>query len=195
MHRKLIPIAIILIVIGCRSDSDRVAEMATRHASEQAELSRQTVKLQNELVEGTQKLVEADAQARRDFLELEGKLDDQRVEVGRRHDELESERREIAKQRYRDPIVANALIAAATLLACLLPMLLAGWLLRSQLNETDEFTATEILLEEISARHPALASPSRPAMNHESNTSTPRIADETRRELPNDPQPSPNTTI
>ena len=195
MRKTMIPIAIILIVAGCQSDSDRVAELASRHATQQAELSRETVKLQNELVEGTRKLVEADAQARRDFLKLEGKLDEQRVEVGRRHDELEGERREIAKQRYRDPIVTNTLIAAATLLACLLPMLLAGWLLRSQLDETEEHTATEILLDEISARHPALASPSRPAMNHESNTSTPRIADETRRELPNDPQPSPNTTI
>jgi hypothetical protein len=194
MRKTMIPIAIILIVAGCQSDSDRVAELASRHATQQAELSRETVKLQNELVEGTRKLVEADAQARRDFLKLEGKLDEQRVEVGRRHDELESERREIAKQRYRDPIVANALIAAATLLACLLPMLLAGWLLRSQLDETEEHTATEILLDEISARHPALASPSRPAMNHESNNSTPRIADETDREPPNDPQPSTNTT-
>lgn len=195
MRRTMSLIAIVLIAIGCQSDSDRVAELASRHAAQQNELSRETVKLQNELVEGTQKLVEADAQARRDFLELEGQLAEQRAEVGRRHDELEDERREIAKHRYRDPIVANALIAAATLLACLLPMLLAGWLLRSQLDATDDYTATEILLDEISARHPALASPSRPAMNHESNTSTSRIADETRREPPNDPQPSPNTTI
>ena len=195
MRRTMIPIAIVLIAIGCQSDSDRVAELASRHATQQNELSRETVKLQNELVEGTQKLVEADAQARRDFLELEGKLDEQRVEVGRRHDELEDERREIAKQRYRDPIVANAVIAAATLLACVLPMLLAGWLLRAQLNETEEHTATEILLEEISAKHPALASPSRPAMNHEPNTSNPRIVNETRREPPSDPQPSSNTTI
>jgi hypothetical protein len=191
----MITIAIVLIAIGCQSDSDRVAELASRHATQQAELSRETVKLQNELVEGTQKLVEADAQARRDFLELEGKLDEQRVEVGRRHDELESERREIAKQRYRDPLVANALLAVATLLACLLPMLLAGWLLRSQLNETDDYTATEMLLDEITARHPTLASPSRPAMNHDSNDSTPKIADDTRRQPPNDPEPTTNTTI
>ncbi|MBP62006.1 MAG: hypothetical protein CMJ62_10840 [Planctomycetaceae bacterium] len=195
MHRKLIPIAIVVIAIGCKNDSDRVAELASRHATQQAELSRETVKLQNELVEGTQKLVEADARARRDFLTLEGKLDEQRVEVGRRHDELEDERREIAKQRSRDPIVANALIAAATLLACLLPMLLAGWLLRSQLNEADEFTATEILLEEITARHPALAPASRPAMNHDSDRSAPKIADETRRQPPNDFDPLTNTTI
>ena len=194
MHRTMISIATIVIAIGCANDSDRVAELASRHATQQNELSRETVKLQNELVEGTQKLVEADAHARRDFLELEGKLDEQRGEVGRRHDELESERREIAKQRYRDPIVANALIAAATLLACLLPMLLAGWLLRAQLNETDEYTATEILLEEITARHPALASPSRRVMNHDSGSLAPKLADETRREPPDDSDLSTNTT-
>ena len=195
MHRTLIPIAIGVIAIGCRNDNDRIAELASRHATQQAELSRETVKLQNELVAGTHKLVEADAQARRDFLVLEGKLDEQRMEVGRRHDELEGERREIAKHRHRDPIVANALVAVATLLACLLPMLLAGWLLRAQLNETDEHTATEILLNEITARHPPLASSSRPAMNHDPNSSTPNIADEPHRQPPSDSSPSTNTTI
>ncbi len=81
MKRTMIPIAIVVIAIGCQSDSDRVAELASRHATQQAELSRETVRLQTELIEGTQQLVEADAQARRDFLELEGKLDDQRAEL------------------------------------------------------------------------------------------------------------------
>ncbi len=189
MHRMLIPIAIVVIAIGCKNDNDRIAEMASRHATQQAELSRETVKLQNELIEGTQELVEADAQARIDFLALEAKLDEQRSEVGRRHDELEDERRSLAKQRHRDPIVANALIAVATLLACLLPMLLAGWLLRSQLNETDEFTATEILLDEIAANHPTLASVNRLAMNHDSSRSHPTIGNEAQRQSPTDSNP------
>ena len=101
MTRTMIPIAIVVIAIGCQSDSDRVAELASRHATQQAELSRETVKLQAELIEGTQQLVEADALARRDFLELEGKLDEQRAELGRRHDDLEHERRDAAGSREK----------------------------------------------------------------------------------------------
>ena len=79
MPRIMIPMAIIVIAIGCQSESDRVAELASRHATQQSELSRETIELQAELVEGTQQLVATDAQARRDFIELEGKLDDQRA--------------------------------------------------------------------------------------------------------------------
>ena len=179
MVRTMIPIAIIVIAIGCQNDSDRVSELATRHATQQAELSRETVKLQAELIEGTQQLVEADAQARRDFLELEGKLDDQRAELGRRHDDLEEERRDIATQRYRDPIVANVVIAVGSVLACLLPLLLAGYLLRCQLREPEDHTATEILLDEIVATHPALMASGRPLIAHNPGDSVPNIAGDT----------------
>ena len=194
MVRIMIPIAIVVMAIGCQNDSDRIAELASQHAIRQSELSRETIELQAELIVGTQQLVEADSQARRDFIELGGKLDEQRAEMARRHDDLETERRAIAKQRHRDPIVANALIAVATLLACLLPMLLAGWLLRSQLNETEEFATTEILLDELTARHPALTDSGCLAMNHDSNRSHPKIADETPQQPPNDSRPSTNTT-
>ena len=193
MPRTMIPIAIVVIAIGCQNDSDRVSELATRHATQQAELSRETVKLQAELIEGTHQLVEADAQARRDFLELEGKLDVQRAELGRRHDDLEHERREIATQRFRDPIVANAVIAVGTLLACLIPMLLAGYLLRCQLGEQDDHTATEILLDEIAAGQLAFGASSRTAMTHDPDRSTPRITDDTDRQTPDDPDQSSHT--
>ena len=175
MKRNMIVIAIVMMAVGCQTESERVAELATRHASEQAQLSRETVELQTELIEGTRQLVDADAQSRRDFLELEGKLDEQRVEIGHRHDELERERRDIAKQRYRDPIIANAVAAIGTLLACLLTLLLAGYLLRAQLHEQDDYTITEILLDEIAIESPAFEQTKVPALDHESDT--PRLAD------------------
>ena len=193
MERTMMLIAIILIATGCQSDSDRVAELASRHATQQSELSRETVRLQTELIEGTQQLVEADAEARRDFLELEGKLDEQRAELGRRHDDLEDKRREIATHRYRDPVVANAVIAVGSLLACLLPLLLAGYLLRCQLGEQDDHTTTEILLNEIAGGHPALVPSSRTALNHDPDSSAPRIADETHQQSPDRPDPSTQT--
>lgn len=175
MERTMIPIAIILIAGGCQSDSDRIAELASRHATEQSQLSQETVKLQTELVEGTRQLVAADAQSRRDFLELEGQLDEQRAKIARRHDELEDERRDLARQRVRAPVVANAVVAVGSLLACLLPLVLAGYLLRSQLGESEDHSVTEVLLDEIAAGHPALAPPNDPLMAHGSSRSPPRI--------------------
>ena len=173
MERIVLPTAILMIAVGCQSESERVAELASRHATQQAELSRETVELQTELVEGTQQLVKADAQARRDFLELQGNLDKQRAEIERHHDELDGERRDLAKQRHRDPIVAEALLAIGSLLACLLPLLLAGYLLRCQLGESGDHATTEILLDEVAATHSALAVSNRPALNHSSDSSEP----------------------
>ncbi len=178
MHRKLIPIALLASTIGCQNDNDRVAELASRHATQQSELSRETVELQTELVEGTRQLVEADSQSRKDFLEREGKLDVQRAEIGQRHDELESERREIARQRYRDPIIANSVTVIGALLACLLPLLLAGYLLKSQLDEQDDHAITEVLLEEIAAAHSAFVRSNAPTLGHNPDDSTPKLPED-----------------
>jgi hypothetical protein len=48
----------------------------------------------------------------------------QRAEFDRQRDGLERERRELAAQRGRDPIVAQAIGAFGIMLACLLPLLL-----------------------------------------------------------------------
>ena len=48
MERNMIPIAIVMIAIGCQTDSDRVAELASRHATEQSQLSRETVERSEE---------------------------------------------------------------------------------------------------------------------------------------------------
>lgn len=179
MVRTAMLMAVMVITAGCQNENDRLAEMASRHAAQQSELSKETVRLQSELVEGTQNLVEADAAARRDFIELGAKLDKQRAEIARGQEELHGERRDIAEQRHRDPIVANAVLAAGSLLACLLPLLLAAYLLRSQLEEPDDHATTELLLAEIAARHPAFDSPARPLIGDRQAPSPPRIeADE-----------------
>ena len=99
--------------------------------------------------------------------------------MGEHEKDLEEERRDIATQRYRDPIVANAVIAVGSLLACLLPLLLAGYLLRCQLREPEDHAATEILLDEIVATHPALMASGRPLIGHNPGDSVPNIAGDT----------------
>ena len=157
MNRTAILVPIIMMAIGCQNDDDRIADMATQHAKQQAELSRGTVELQTELVDGTQQLVGADAQARRDFLELEGRLDTQRALIDRRSEELAEARLELAKQQSRDPIVADAVITVGAILACMFPMLFAAYMLRTQSYHSDDQVASDFLLNEIFAIHPSLA--------------------------------------
>jgi hypothetical protein len=177
MTRPMILAAVTLTAIGCGSDSDRVAELATRHATQQSELSCETVELQTELAEGTQQLIGTDAQARRDFLELQEKLDEQRVEIGRRRDELSEARHDLMERQSNDPVIATAVISIGTLATCLLPLFLAGCLLRCQFDPTDDHLSNEILLDEIAALHLPLPALDRiePTLAH--GEATPRITD------------------
>jgi len=175
MPRTITVMTIVVIAIGCQDDNKRMAEQASRHATQQAELSRVTIELQTELAEGAKHLVEADAEARRDFLKLEERLGEQQAEIRRQRDDLDDGLRDIAKQRFRDPIVANAVIAIGTLLACLLPLAVAVYLLQSNLSESDDHSVTEILLQEVTATHPALHDPEHQNIDHSSNDTAPRI--------------------
>lgn len=177
MTRPMIVTAVILAAIGCQGDSDRVAELATRHATQQSELSRETVELQTEIAEGTQQLIGTDAQARRDFLELHERLDEQRVEIGRQRDELSEARRDIVERQADAPVIATAVISIGTLVTCLLPLLLAGHLLRCQFGPTDDQLASEILLDEIATLHRPLPALDRNEPNHAQAEATPRITD------------------
>lgn len=180
MFKIIVPVATALtIATGCQSNTDHVvAELATRHATEQAELSRETVALQSELVDGTQQLVGSDAQARRDFLELESRLDEQRAEISQRRDALAQTQRELTKQQARAPVVANALLAVGTTLTCLLPLLLAGYLLRYQLDRSSEGLAADVLLDEIAAVHQELFSPQQVAFDHAIDETDPRLGED-----------------
>ena len=180
MFKIIVPVATALtIATGCQSNTDHVvAELATRHATEQAELSRETVALQSELVDGTQQLVGSDAQARRDFLELESRLDEQRAEISQRRDALAQTQRELTKQQARAPVVANALLAVGTTLTCLLPLLLAGYLLRYQLDRSSGGLAADVLLDEIAAVHQELFSPQQVAFDHAIDETDPRLGED-----------------
>ena len=75
------------------------------------------------------------------------------------HDALEAERKAIAARRHRDPIIANAVTGVGLTLACLLPLVLCWYLLRSVHDEQDDAIVTEILIEELGSEHPTLLPP------------------------------------
>ncbi len=158
--RSLIPILATVIALAAGCDEDReVAQVAREAANRQAEQNRQIAK-QNQEISGTTKaLVEADAQARKEVLAAQKQLQSQQAEVGHQRDQLEAERKEIAAQRQWDSILAAAVTAAAALLACLLPVALSWYLLRTLHDERTDPELTAMLVAEVASPEPRLFPP------------------------------------
>lgn len=157
----------LVLAIGCQSDGERVAEVAREAAQRQAEQSKQMVQLQNQVAEGSRRLVEAEAKARADMTAIQRDLQQSQTEIGRQRDQLEVERRQIATERYWDALLGNSITAAAALLACLLPLLLCWALLRRPSHDHEAGAAlAEFLVQELASNHPVLlpADPPRPLL-------------------------------
>jgi hypothetical protein len=171
--RSLVLLAAFAPMIGCReSESERLARMAEDATQRQAEQNQELVRLNRDVAEAHKRLVDADGTARQEVLELQRELAERHAEgreglnrlrqemqaaareerssLDRRQEDLEQERRELAAQREREPIVAAAITGAATLLACLMPLLLCGYLLYClRHSEADDAAVTDLLIREV----------------------------------------------
>jgi hypothetical protein len=154
----LVATVVLLATIGCRtSTDDRLVEMAREHASRQAETQRQMTDLQRQVAEGSRQLVESDAKAREELTALQYDLRTDQAQLLRGHDLLEAERREIAAQRYRDPIVATIIMDVGIMLACLLPLSVCIYILWSAHRDGESDSAVaELLLQELVTAEPRL---------------------------------------
>jgi hypothetical protein len=154
----LVPLA--LLMSGCENDEERLVEMAREQAARQAEQSRQMAQLQQELSEGSRRLVEADALARQGLVGLQRDLRTDQAEVGRQRDALEEERRQITAQRHWESLLGPAITGTATLLACLLPLVLCLAVLRSLRSpDESEQALSELLIHEMTTDRPLLLPP------------------------------------
>jgi hypothetical protein len=76
------------------------------------------------------------------------------------------ERKDLAEIRHRDPLVAAAIIEAATLLACVLPIVLCFAILYVLRREAADSVVNEVLIRELTspqlllAERPRLPAPS-----------------------------------
>jgi hypothetical protein len=142
---------------GCGDSSDkRLLNLAQQSLAQQARQSEQLAQQSQRIADTARQLVAADAKARQELLagltKLQQQIQAERAEFDRQRDALEQERRELAAQRGRDPIVANAIGAFGVVLACLMPLLLAGYVLytvnRASPDE-DAQAVSEVLIGEI----------------------------------------------
>jgi TolA-binding protein len=154
---RLIVATLLITATGCaENENKQLAEMAERHLDRQAEQNQQMAKLQEELVAGSRQLVEADAKAREEIVALHRDVQAERTEIGQQRDALENDRRQIAEQRHRDPIIANAITGFGLLLACLLPLVLCWYLLHRPVEAADSQVVAEVLLEDLVSGNPLL---------------------------------------
>ena len=112
-----------------------------------------------QIVGASRQLVEADAKARSELIELQQNLQEgvqtERQSLDHQHEELEAERQVIAHQRHRDPLVAAAIVNTGVLLACIAPLLLAFWVLRSSWGQ-ESAGVDELLIHELTTETPVL---------------------------------------
>lgn len=157
----------------------------TRNTGEMIEAdgqaSQDVIELQRELVESEavarteliaiqQDLVERDAQGRQELTELQREthaaIAKERQNVDRQREGLADERKQIAKERQRAPVIAAAIVQVGLITACLAPLLLAAYLLHVLRHSSEEDAGvTELLVEEIVTDRPRfLPRPNSPPM-------------------------------
>jgi len=171
-HRSVAMFAAVLLlatIVGCgRSPDERLAEFAQQAMAEQrkqndriADQSQAVVAESHQLAETAKLLVEHDAEARRELIaaqqELTTQLNGQQSAIHTGHQQLEQDRREIAEQRHRDPIIAAVIQDFGLFIACLLPLVVAVFVIRQvQSQEPDHAAVAELLILEMTADEPRL---------------------------------------
>ena len=152
----------LLLMTGCADSRDEeFRQLAQQTIRQQAAQNERMAKQSQQIVEASKHLVANDAQARKEMIgahaALQKELQTERANINQQLTELESERREIARQRGRDPIIAQAIGGVGLTLACLLPLLLAGYVIYSLNRSSDDSDAlSEMLVMEIVAEKPIL---------------------------------------
>jgi hypothetical protein len=158
-----------LLLIGCRGDPSgdrRAAEMASRFVEQQGRQNEANARQSQEVAAASRGLVEADAQARGKMIEahaaLQRELQAERAGIDQDRRQLEQERRELALRRTRDPIVAEAIGTVGTMLACLLPLILAGYVIYVASRRSDDADVLiDYLVGELTTDQPRLPGPIR----------------------------------
>lgn len=149
----------LLLVTGCGNDDERLLELSRESLRRQAEQNAQMARQSEQITEASRELVAADAEARREIVEVHHDIQAERQSLNRQHEDLESERLTIASQRHRDPIIANTLQTTGLFLAALLPLAVAWLLLKNQFSRSDDELLAEVLISEITSSTPVLLPP------------------------------------
>jgi len=154
-------LSLMICTAGCSSSGDeRLVDLSQESVNRQAEQNQAIAKQSEQVAQAAHELVEADAKARQEVIQLQVDLQKDaqadRRSLDRQHEDLENERRQVAQDRHRDPIIAAAIQDAVILVACLLPLVLAWFVIRGLRHEPDEAVLGDLLVQELVAEQPLL---------------------------------------
>jgi hypothetical protein len=156
-----------VVIAGCESNDPRLVEFA-RHATEQqarqndriADQSQAVARQSQELASTAHKLVEQDAAARRELIQAQGKLQGQihaeRSSLDRQRQEVDAERKSVAAAAIREPVIAQAIIAAGLILAAMLPLIVTAYAIRrlpDQCESPIDQLLADTLIADLAAEH------------------------------------------
>ena len=156
--------------------SRQVVQASGEMVQAEAKARQDVLELQKQLVQSEDKarqellaiqgdLVQRDAQSRQELNQFQQQVHAAGQEERQRLDEqrqtVEAERRQLAEQRHRAPLIAAAITQVGMLLLCALPLALCMYLLYvlRQSGPQDD-ALTELLIEEMAAEQPRLLSDS-----------------------------------
>jgi hypothetical protein len=154
-----LPLTLILIA-GCEPtpSDERLARMAQETVEQQAQQNEEMARLNREVAEGTNRLVDADSQARQELLAAQRDLQRQQEQVGVQRDALETDRKAWAVQRETESVYAPIVSTLGLTLLALLPLVLCWYLLHG-LSGTDEHLIGDVLIQEFFSPNPTLLPP------------------------------------
>lgn len=133
-----------ILMMSCSSESARVSRIAEQAMQQQSRQNEEMARLNREIAVATERLVEADAEARQEILAAHQALVNQR-------DVLEAERRQIAAQRVRVSWLAPLVSQLGMLALCLLPVAVALLALRQPAIDDAELLNDILIQEFVSA--------------------------------------------
>ena len=137
-HRIILMTVLAVMVIGC-DENQRIADLAEQ------ELERRAAETQQ-------------------LGEMHEKVQQERIELGHGRAQLEEDRRQLATQRHRDPLIATAITSTIWLFVCILPLFLCWRLLQTPTEDEIEETMQEVLIQDLVAEQPLLLPKDQPAL-------------------------------
>lgn len=169
--RLIIAITTIIAIVGCEESPNQSQRLEQLARSSMAQQSRQNeaiarqatsvVQAGHELANTANNLVEQDARARHEMLlayhDLTSEMNQQQNVLNATRHEIEKDRRELARLRVRDPILAASIQSFGLVLACLLPLGMAAYVIYLMNHQEPEHAAVaELLIHDLGSDKPAI---------------------------------------
>lgn len=172
---SILTATLLTLMVGCDSDS-RLGDLAQQVTHEQAKQNQRVAESTQRIAQGSQQLVEADAKARRELIEMQNALRQDQTELARQRDALEVARAEVAEDRLTDSQTANSIIAFGVLFAAIAPLVLAAISLVGLWREPTREEEGHVLIEELARELIADSTRSLSRLGHDATGELPSSA-------------------